>query len=122
MSTIHAAKVCGLEKEIGSIEEGKLADLVLLKKDSYTWVPSNDVINQLVYSENGRSVTTVIVAGEIVLEDDCLTKIDEKKIYAEATALRDRLNDHLRHELKRASTLEPILRKMYFDSTKKEVE
>ena len=122
MATLYAAKTCGLEKDIGSIQEGKLADLVLLKKDSYTWVPLNDVINQLVYSENGRSVTTVIIGGEIALEDDRLTKIDEKKTYAEATALRERLNDHLRHELKRASALEPALRKMYFDSNKKEVE
>jgi hypothetical protein len=51
-----------------------------------------------------------------------LTHVDESRIYAEATALRERLNEHLRHELKRASTLEPILRKMYFDSIKKEVE
>jgi cytosine/adenosine deaminase-related metal-dependent hydrolase len=122
MSTIHAAKVCGLEKEIGSIEEGKLADLVLLKKDSYTWVPLNDVINQLVYSENGRSVTTTIIGGEIVMDSGHLTHVDESRIYAEATALRERLNEHLRHELKRASTLEPVLRKMYFDSNKKEVE
>jgi 5-methylthioadenosine/S-adenosylhomocysteine deaminase len=111
-----------LEKEIGSIEEGKLADLVLLKKDSYTWVPLNDVINQLVYSENGRSVTTTIIGGEIVMDSGHLTHVDESRIYAEATALRERLNEHLRHELKRASTLEPILRKMYFDSIKKEVE
>jgi len=122
MATIHAAKVCGLEKEIGSIEEGKLADLVLLKKDSYTWIPLNDVTNQLVYSENGRSVTTTIIGGEMVMDSGHLTHVDESRIYAEATAFRERLNDHLRHELKRASTLEPILRKMYFDSTKKEVE
>lgn len=122
MSTIYAAKVCGLEKEIGSIEEGKLADLVLLKKDSYTWIPLNDVVNQLVYSENGRSVTTTIIGGEIVMDSGHLTHVDESRIYAEATALRERLNDRLRNELKRASTLEPILRKMYFDMTKKEVE
>jgi cytosine/adenosine deaminase-related metal-dependent hydrolase len=122
MSTIHAAKACGLEKEIGSIEEGKLAHLVLLKKDSYTWAPLNDVINQLVYSENGRSVTTTIIGGEIVMDSGHLTYVNESKIYAEATALRDRLNDHLRHELKRTNTLEPVLRRMYFDMTKKEVE
>ena len=122
MATIHAAKVCGLEKEIGSIQEGKLADLVLLKKDSYTWVPLNDVVNQLVYSENGRSVTTTIIGGDIVMDSGHLTHVDETRIYAEATALRERLNDHLRHELKRTRTLEPVLRKMYFDMTKKEVE
>jgi 5-methylthioadenosine/S-adenosylhomocysteine deaminase len=122
MATIHAAKACGLEKEIGSIEVGKLADLASLKKDSYPWIPLNDGINQLVYSENGRSVTTVIIAGEIVLEDDRPIKIDEKKIYSEATALRERLDDHLGYELNRTSTLEPLLKKIYFDSTQKEVK
>ena len=122
MATIHAAKVCGLEKEIGSIEEGKLADLVLLKKDSYTLVPLNNVINQLVFSENGRSVATVIIGGEVVMDSGNLTHVDESGIYAEATALRERLNDRLRDEMKRTNVVESALRKMYFDTTKKEVE
>jgi 5-methylthioadenosine/S-adenosylhomocysteine deaminase len=117
MATLHAAKVCGLEKEVGSIEEGKLADLVLLNKNFYTWVPLNGVVNQLVFSENGRSVTTVIIGGEIVMNSGHLTHIDENRIYAEARALRQQINDPLRSELEKAIALEPILRDMYFDLT-----
>jgi len=120
MGTTNGAKVCGLEREIGSIEEGKAADLVLLKKQSYSLLPLNDAIGQLVFSENGSSVTTVIVAGEIVLESGLLTRIDEKKIYSEAVALRQDIDEEVKSELKKTSALEPGLRQMYFDMVKKE--
>jgi cytosine/adenosine deaminase-related metal-dependent hydrolase len=122
MATRNASKICGLKNELGSIEEGKLADLVLLKKDSYPLIPLNDVVAQLVFSENGRSITTVIVAGEVVLENGRLTKIDENKIYAKAIAWRQNMDEQLKSELKRTGDLEPLLRDMYFDMTKKEVE
>jgi hypothetical protein len=82
----------------------------------------NDVVAQLVFSENGRSITTVIVAGEVVLENGRLTKIDENKIYANAIAWRQNMDEQLKSELKRTGDLEPLLRDMYFDMTKKEVE
>jgi 5-methylthioadenosine/S-adenosylhomocysteine deaminase len=120
MGTTNGAKVCGLEREIGSIEEGKAADLVLLKKQSYPLAPLNDVIGQLVFAENGISVTTVIAAGEIVVESGRLTRIEENKIYSEAMALRQEIDEEVKSELKRTSALEPGLRAMYFDMVKKE--
>jgi 5-methylthioadenosine/S-adenosylhomocysteine deaminase len=120
MGTTNAAKVCGLEKGTGSLEEGKLADLVLLKKHSYPLLPLNDLVGQLVYCENGTSVNTVIIGGEIVIESGRLTKIDENKIYAEASAVRQKLDEEIRHELKKNSALEPGLREMYFEMVKKE--
>jgi 5-methylthioadenosine/S-adenosylhomocysteine deaminase len=121
MGTTNAAKICGLEKEIGSVGEGKFADLVLLKKRSYSLLPLNDAIGQLVFSENGSSVATVIAAGDVVVESGRLTKIDEDKIYDEAIALRQDIDEEVKSELKKTGALEPGLRAMYFDMVKKEL-
>jgi 5-methylthioadenosine/S-adenosylhomocysteine deaminase len=121
MGTTNGAKVCGLEREVGSIEEGKFADLVLLKKQSYSLLPLNDAIGQLVFSENGSSVVTVIVAGEIVVESGRLTRIDEHRIYSEAAALRQDIDEEVKSELKKMSALEPGLRQMYFDMVKRDM-
>jgi hypothetical protein len=59
----------------------------------------------------------VIIGGEIVMDSGHLTHIDENRGYAEARALRQQINDHLRSELEKVSALEPILRDMYFDLT-----
>ena len=72
---LHAATLGGaysalLEDDIGSIEVGKKADLVIMDLRNANFVPLNDARKHLVYSENGRSVETVIVDGEIVVPDD----------------------------------------------------
>jgi 5-methylthioadenosine/S-adenosylhomocysteine deaminase len=122
MGTTNAAKVCGLERELGSVEEGKAADLVLLKRQSYPLAPLNDAIGQLVFAENGTSVTTVIVAGDIVVESGRLTRIDENKVYSEAVGLRQEVDEGVKFELERTSALEPGLREMYFKMAKKEFD
>jgi 5-methylthioadenosine/S-adenosylhomocysteine deaminase len=121
MGTTNGAKACGLERMIGSVEEGKFADLVLLKKQSYSLLPLNDAIGQLVFSENGSSVAMVIVAGEIVVESGRLTRVDENRIYSEATALRQDIDKQVKSELKRTEALEPGLQQMYFEMVKKEM-
>lgn len=106
MATVRAARVCGLQDEIGSIEQEKLADLVLLNRDSCRWIPLNDVTNQLVFFENGRSVGTVIIGGEIVLDSGRLTGIEEDRIYTQAMALLERLAGPLASDLKRGAALD----------------
>ena len=114
MATLHAAKVCGLQKEIGSIEEGKRADLVLLKKRAPSLCPLNQVVNQLVFSENGSSVTMVMVDGEVLVESGHLTRINEDKIYDEALSIREAMDARLKKEFDDTRCLEPALRGMYF--------
>lgn len=85
--TLAGARSAMIEHETGSLEVGKKADLIILDMNSVAFSPLNDVRNHLVYSENGSSVETVIVNGEVVLEAGKLTKIDEKAILAEFRAM-----------------------------------
>lgn len=80
-----ARSVC-LEHEIGSLEVGKKADIVLLDLDSWPFVPLGDANVNLVYAENGSSVTDVLVNGEVVERDRALTRLNESELMAEVRA------------------------------------
>jgi hypothetical protein len=77
-----------------------LADVVLLTTVSYHFVPLNNVINQLVYCDNGISVTDVMIDGRWVLRQGKLLTIDEKHLYARARVLREEMEDHLREQFR----------------------
>jgi 5-methylthioadenosine/S-adenosylhomocysteine deaminase len=89
---LHAATAGGarsalLEDEVGSLAPGKKADLVMLDLRQAPFTPLNDIRNHLVYCENGSSIETVIVNGEIVLDRGRLMKIDEAAILDELREL-----------------------------------
>jgi 5-methylthioadenosine/S-adenosylhomocysteine deaminase len=76
-----------LEPELGRVEVGQKADLVLYDLDESWWVPLNEVVQQFVFGERGGSVRTVIVDGKIVMEDGRLATIDEAAVIQEAKGL-----------------------------------
>lgn len=80
MATINGAKALNKEKLIGSIEVGKLADLILLDLNDITQLPINDIFSDIVYNTKGSSVTTTIVNGKILMENKRLTELNEKEI------------------------------------------
>ncbi len=84
MATLGGARAIGLEDEIGSLEPGKRADLVVHDTDRPEWRPLLNVVNQLVWSADGRGVHTVVVDGRIVVEDGAMTTIDEAALWREA--------------------------------------
>ncbi|WP_420451384.1 amidohydrolase family protein [Ilumatobacter sp.] len=91
MATIGGAKAIGLADEIGSIEVAKRADLVLHDTDRPEWRPLLNVMNQLVWSADGRGVHTVLVDGRVVVEDGRVTTIDEDALWAEAQRRGERI-------------------------------
>ncbi|MBS7258500.1 MULTISPECIES: amidohydrolase family protein [Methanobrevibacter] len=85
MGTIKGAEALGLESEIGSIEVGKKADIVLIDTNSANMVPdSSSLSSNIIYSANGSNVDTTICDGKILMENKKLTILDEEEIYAKA--------------------------------------
>ncbi len=84
MATLGGAQALQLSDRIGSLEVGKCADLVVHDTDRPEWRPLLNVMNQLVWSADGRGVHTVVCDGSVVVEDGRMTTIDEDRLYAEA--------------------------------------
>ena len=81
IATINGAKALGLEREIGSLEEGKKADIAILNLNKASLTPRNNLIAGLSYSANGSEVETVIIDGEITMEDRKILTMDEELVY-----------------------------------------
>ena len=85
MATINGAKALNLNKEIGSIEENKKADIILIDANSINLTPISDLISSnLVYAANGSNVNTTICNGKILMENRKLSILDENKIIKKA--------------------------------------
>jgi len=83
-ATIAGAQAIGMDDRIGSIEEGKLADLVVHDASGAQWSPGGDVALQLVWGTDGRSVRDVVVGGEVVVRGHKSTRVDEAALAADA--------------------------------------
>jgi 5-methylthioadenosine/S-adenosylhomocysteine deaminase len=85
LATISGARAIGRDDEIGSLEVGKLADLILIDLDQPHLQPAVDLVGTLVYNARGSDVTTVIVGGEVIVEAGRSTRIDESAMLARFT-------------------------------------
>jgi len=84
MATIDGARALHMEKEIGSLEAGKKADLVLISLNEPNAVPMYDVYAQIAYSLKGSDVETVIIGGRVVMQGHLLLTVDEPKVLEKA--------------------------------------
>ncbi|MBI3062503.1 MAG: amidohydrolase [Deltaproteobacteria bacterium] len=112
MATREGARALGLEA--GMLAPGKLADLVLLRSDTPAFTPLNNVLHQLALCENGSSVDTVIVDGEVVVEGGRLAKMREEEVLGLAAGSLKRLRPGIEQEIEASRALEPALAEMYF--------
>jgi len=76
MATIEGAKALGMENSIGSIEEGKCADIIILDMKKPHLTPLYNCYSQVVYSASGADVSTSIINGQVVMEKRRLLTID----------------------------------------------
>ena len=110
----HAgARAMRLPVPTGRIKPGWQADLTLLDLSTLPFTPLNDIRRQLVYCENGTSVRTVLVGGEIVVRNGRLTRVDEEALLAEARACAAEFADYMARCASAAAELAPHYRAMY---------
>jgi len=84
MATIEGAKALHMEKEIGSLETGKKADVIVIELDAPNAVPMYDVYAQLAYALKGKDVETVVIGGRVVMRDRKVLTVKEDEVMAKA--------------------------------------
>ena len=84
LATINGARALGLEHEIGSLEAGKKADLVVVDLNRLHTVPSMNPVSTLVYAATGGEVEMVVVDGQVVVEQGNLLTMDEDEVIEQA--------------------------------------
>lgn len=90
MATIDGAKALNMEEKIGSIEEGKDADIIILNLDNVVSNPVNDIFSDIVYNAKGSNVETTIINGNILMENRKI-KQNEKEIFEKCKKIIERI-------------------------------
>jgi len=80
MGVNNGAKALGFGNELGQINSGMKADLIIIDTDRVNYIPENNMISALAYSSNSQDVNTVIVDGKVLMKDHRLNTIDEEKV------------------------------------------
>ena len=91
LATIRGAQALHLEKEIGSLETGKRADLLIVDRDTLNQIPLYNIYSDLVYATKACDVETVIINGRLVMRDRRLLTLNETAVKNAARAFRDKI-------------------------------
>lgn len=89
MATIDAAKVVGMDSEIGSLERGKKADITIIDLHKPHLVPLYNIYSQIVYSMSGQDVDTVIINGKVIMQNRNMLTINENEVMTKNQAIAD---------------------------------
>jgi 5-methylthioadenosine/S-adenosylhomocysteine deaminase len=92
-ATRGGAHALGLEAEIGTLEQGKQADLVAIGLENASQMPAHDVYSALVFASNARDVRLTIVAGAEVFRDGAVKTVDEGELKAKMNEMRGKMKD-----------------------------
>jgi cytosine/adenosine deaminase-related metal-dependent hydrolase len=92
MATLGGARALHREKDLGSIEPGKLADLIILDHESTALVPLFDVYSTLVYAAGPKDVRTTIIHGRVIMQDRKVLTIDPADVRAHLRDITRRIN------------------------------
>jgi 5-methylthioadenosine/S-adenosylhomocysteine deaminase len=95
LATVGGARALHMEADIGSLEEGKRADLVVVDLDALHQTPRYSIYSHLVYATKAGDVRTVVVEGRVVMRDRRLLTLDEPLIKRRARAIRERISRSL---------------------------
>jgi 5-methylthioadenosine/S-adenosylhomocysteine deaminase len=87
MATIEGARAIGLDQQIGSLEPGKRADLIIVGMHAARQTPMYDPLSHLVYTTRGDDVRTTVVNGTVLMREKKVMTLDETAVLAEARSL-----------------------------------
>jgi guanine deaminase len=108
-ATQGGARALGFGDRIGRIARGYQADLVLLDLNHPNWLPFNDPVNQLVHSEDGNAVHSVMIAGKMVVENRRVLNVDMERLRSRVEAARERLAAANADNRRLYDALEPVV-------------
>jgi guanine deaminase len=108
-ATEGSARALGFGDRIGRIARGYQADLVMLDLDHPNWLPLNNPVNQLVHSEDGNAVHSVMIAGKMVVENRRVLTVDMERLRSRVEAARERLAAANADNRRLYEALEPIV-------------
>jgi 5-methylthioadenosine/S-adenosylhomocysteine deaminase len=96
MATLGGARALGMEDQLGSLEVGKRADLVVIGLEAARLHPIYDPVSHVVYASKGADVRHVVVEGRVVMRDRKVLTLDEPAVLAEANKFRDQVRQSLK--------------------------
>lgn len=92
MATINGAKALKLEEKIGSIEEDKCADIIIINIEDVLTIPINNIFSEIVYNVKGSNVETTIINGKIIMEDRKILNINQQEIFEKNKKIIQQIN------------------------------
>jgi 5-methylthioadenosine/S-adenosylhomocysteine deaminase len=114
MATVGGARSGLMEDELGTLEPGKKADIILLDRDAWGFIPLADPINSLAYSVSSEVVRHSIINGRIVMRDRKVVSVNEDEIKLEVRESAERfLRDDVPRMRESASSYTPYMRALY---------
>jgi 5-methylthioadenosine/S-adenosylhomocysteine deaminase len=108
-ATIGGARTAGMEGKVGALKPGMAADLSIIDLTDPSFVPLNSVARQIVFTESGRGVETVIVDGRVLVRDRKITTIDERALREEVAELMKELRKDIAAVVERNQRMMPYL-------------
>ena len=114
MATRGGARSIGLDGQVGVVEAGQIADLILLDMQDIAFTPLNNVVNRVVYSQDRETVDTVIINGQVVMHNRRLVNIEEEAILEEIRTYEPLLKKIQSSAQDTSQRLFPILSDLYY--------
>jgi cytosine/adenosine deaminase-related metal-dependent hydrolase len=108
-ATEGSARALGFGDRIGRLAPGYKADIVMLDLDHPNWLPFNNPVNQLVHSEDGTAVASVMIGGRLVVDDRRVLTVDQDRLRDRVAAARERLAAVNADNRRLYEALEPVV-------------
>ncbi|TPW33190.1 amidohydrolase [Martelella alba] len=120
MATTAAARTSLMQDDVGTLAEGKLADIILMDRNDWGFMPLHDPIKKIAFSVNSDVVTHSIVGGKVVMRDRKLTAISEDDLRGEIAEAAARFERDICPAMSKGATeVRPYLDQMYAKATQR---